>query len=123
MLSELFLSNEKEMETANINCQGGQAIDKETKQMLVDIETAPPPPLSGGQVLGIGGVAEGGRVEIYDDSRGNITGYITLPTACHVSLGVYHTAEVYLLLPCWHISTRASLQNTKKKIDLVFNTK
>ena len=36
----------------------------------------------------IGRLAQGLRVEIYDDSRGNITGYITLcPPPCHVSLG------------------------------------
>ena len=68
---------------------------------------------------GIGGLAQGVELR-FTTTVGEISLDISLCPPCHVSLGVYHTAAVYLLL-CWHISTGAS-QNTRRRAHLAFNT-
>ena len=77
----------------------------------------PPPSLV---QAGIGGLAQGVELR-FTTTVGEISLDISLCPPCHVSLGVYHTAAVYLLL-CWHISTGAS-QNTRRRARLAFNTK
>ena len=76
----------------------------------------PPPSLV---QAGIGGLAQGVELR-FTTTVGEISLDISLCPPCHVSLGVYHTAAVYLLL-CWHISTGAS-QNTRRRAHLAFNT-